>query len=113
MSLNFLFATPEFRGLLAAVEKGEKGILKPLSAPADLERSFLSIEVGRAMDRDDLLRTLSEYGYSREDLIASPGEYAWRGGPIGRSRIESGWEKTDRPPYNTDCGRSVQTQKLI
>ena len=26
MSLNFLFATPEFRDLLTAVQKGEKGI---------------------------------------------------------------------------------------
>ena len=58
------------------------GLLKPLPAPADLERTFLTIEIGRTMDRDDLLRTLSEYGYSREDLIASPGEYAWRGGII-------------------------------
>jgi transcription-repair coupling factor (superfamily II helicase) len=58
------------------------GLLKPLPAPADLERSFLNLEVGRAMDRDEILRTLSEYGYSREDLIASPGEYAWRGGII-------------------------------
>ena len=58
------------------------GLLKPVPAPADLERSFLSIEIGRALDRDDILRTLSEYGYSREDLIASPGECAWRGGII-------------------------------
>ena len=58
------------------------GLLKPLPSPEDLERSFLKLEVGEKADRDDLLRTFAEYGYSREDIIASPGEYAWRGGIV-------------------------------
>ncbi|HEX2695354.1 MAG TPA: transcription-repair coupling factor, partial [Acidobacteriota bacterium] len=58
------------------------GLLKPLPCPEDLERSFLKLEVGEKADRDILLRTFAEYGYSREDIIASPGEYAWRGGIV-------------------------------
>ncbi len=58
------------------------GLLKPLPSPEELDRSFLKLETGEKADRDILLRTLAEFGYSREDLIASPGEYAWRGGVV-------------------------------
>jgi len=58
------------------------GLLKPLPCPEDLAKSFLELEVGEKADRDVLLRTFAEYGYSREDIIASPGEYAWRGGIV-------------------------------
>ncbi len=58
------------------------GLLKPLPRPEDLERSFLGLEVGEKADRDVLLQTFGEYGYSHEDIIASPGEYAWRGGIV-------------------------------
>jgi transcription-repair coupling factor (superfamily II helicase) len=58
------------------------GLLKPIPCPEELERSFMKLEVGENADRDILLRTFAEYGYSREDIIASPGEYAWRGGIV-------------------------------
>jgi transcription-repair coupling factor (superfamily II helicase) len=58
------------------------GLLKPVPAPADLDLSFLDLIPGQRLERDLLLRTLAEFGYSREDLIASPGEYAWRGGIV-------------------------------
>jgi len=58
------------------------GLLKPVPAPADMARLFLSLEVGGEADHDALLETLSHYGYTREDLIASPGEFAWRGGIV-------------------------------
>jgi len=58
------------------------GLLKPVPAPADMARLFLSLEVGSEADHDALLETLSHYGYTREDLIASPGEFAWRGGIV-------------------------------
>jgi transcription-repair coupling factor (superfamily II helicase) len=65
------------------------GLLKPVPAPSDLERLFLALEVGGETDRDALLETLARFGYVREDLIASPGEYAWRGGIVD---VFSPWE---------------------
>ena len=65
------------------------GLLKPVPAPADLRGLFLDLEVGGEADHDALLETLARYGYTREDLIASPGEYAWRGGIVD---VFSPWE---------------------
>ena len=65
------------------------GLLKPFPAPGDLGRLFLELEIGTAADHDEILETLSRYGYTKEDLIASPGEYAWRGGIID---VYSPWE---------------------
>jgi len=65
------------------------GLLKPFPAPGDLERLFLELAVGVSADRDGILETLSRFGYTKEDLIASPGEYAWRGGIID---VYSPWE---------------------
>ncbi len=65
------------------------GLLKPVPVPEDLAGLFLSLEVGAEADHDALLETLARYGYTREDLIASPGEYAWRGGIVD---IFSPWE---------------------
>ena len=58
------------------------GLLKPVPSPADLENAFLELGPGQRVERDRLLETLAEFGYTREDLIASPGEYAWRGGIV-------------------------------
>ena len=58
------------------------GLLKPFPQPADLASFFLELTRGNPFDRDDLLRVLAEYGYAKEDLINSPGEYAWRGGIV-------------------------------
>jgi transcription-repair coupling factor (superfamily II helicase) len=58
------------------------GLLKLFPARADLENAFLELGPGQKFDRDRLLETLSEYGYAKEDLIASPGEFAWRGGIV-------------------------------
>ncbi|OGD26376.1 MAG: transcription-repair coupling factor [Candidatus Aminicenantes bacterium RBG_19FT_COMBO_65_30] len=65
------------------------GLLKPVPAPEDMGRLFLTLEVGGEADHGDLLETLARYGYTREDLIASPGEYAWRGGIVD---VFSPWE---------------------
>jgi len=65
------------------------GLLKPVPVPEDLAELFLSLEVGAEADHDALLETLARYGYTKEDLIASPGEYAWRGGIVD---IFSPWE---------------------
>ena len=82
-----------FRRLLAAppavIVTNLGGLLKPVPAPEDLAGLFLSLEVGGESDHDFLLETLARYGYTREDLIASPGEYAWRGGIVD---VFSPWE---------------------
>jgi transcription-repair coupling factor (superfamily II helicase) len=76
------------------------GLLKPFPAPADLKRLFLKLEVGTGADRDEVLETLSRYGYAKEDLIASPGEYAWRGGIVD---VFSPWEAN---PFRIELGGS-------
>jgi len=76
------------------------GLLKPFPAPGDLGRLFLELEIGTAADHDEILETLSRYGYTKEDLIASPGEYAWRGGIID---VFSPWEAN---PFRIELGGS-------
>ena len=58
------------------------GLLKPFPNPQNLRRFFLDLEKGETAGRDQILEILSEYGYTREDLINSAGEYAWRGGIV-------------------------------
>jgi len=82
-----------FRRLLATppsiIVTNLGGLLKPVPVPEDLAGLFLSLEVGAEADHDLLLETLARYGYAKEDLIASPGEYAWRGGIVD---VFSPWE---------------------
>jgi transcription-repair coupling factor (superfamily II helicase) len=82
-----------FRRLLASppaiIVTSLGGLLKPVPAPPDLARLFLSFEVGGEADHDEVLETLAAFGYTHEDLIASPGEYAWRGGIVD---VFSPWE---------------------
>jgi len=72
------------------------GLLKPFPAPEDLNNAFLELETGRSCGRDRLLQVLNGYGYAKEDLIASPGEYAWRGGIVD---VFSPWGKL---PYRVE-----------
>jgi transcription-repair coupling factor (superfamily II helicase) len=58
------------------------GLIKPFPGPGDLKDSFLELEAGQKSDRDRLLQTLHDFGYAKEELIASAGEYAWRGGVV-------------------------------
>ena len=58
------------------------GLLKPFPSPRNLKRFFLELEKEMAVGRDEILKTLGEYGYIQEDLVNSPGEYAWRGGVV-------------------------------
>jgi transcription-repair coupling factor (superfamily II helicase) len=67
------------------------GLLKPFPGPADLKDSFLELEAGQKSDRDCLLQTLRDFGYAKEELIASAGEYAWRGGVVD---VFSPWSKS-------------------
>ncbi len=82
-----------FRRLLGAppavVVTSLGGLLKPVPCPDDMAGLFVTLEAGGEADHDALLETLSRFGYAREDLIASPGEYAWRGGIVD---VFSPWE---------------------
>ena len=67
------------------------GLLKPFPGPGDLKDSFLALETGQKSDRDRLLQTFRDFGYAKEELIASAGEYAWRGGVVD---VFSPWSKS-------------------
>lgn len=66
------------------------GLLKPFPNPKNLKQLFINLEKGDIFGRDLLLKTLSEYGYTKEDLINSHGEYAWRGGIVD---VFSPWQE--------------------
>jgi len=66
------------------------GLLKPFPSPLRLAESFLEVDKGGRLDRDAVLQTLLEFGYSKEELIASHGEFAWRGGVVD---VFSPWEE--------------------
>jgi transcription-repair coupling factor (superfamily II helicase) len=74
------------------------GLLKPFPRPEGLDSFFLKLETGQAFERDDLLRLLSEYGYAREEMVASHGEYAGRGGIVD---VFSPWESY---PFRVEFG---------
>jgi len=66
------------------------GLLKPFPGPKDLEDSYMNIEKGDRIGRETVLETLAEYGYAAEELIASRGEFARRGGIVD---VFSPWEE--------------------
>lgn len=68
------------------------GLLKPVPAPEVLEESFLKLDAGLSIEREAVLQKLEEFGYVKEDLVASPGEFAYRGGIVD---IYSVW--SDKP----------------
>jgi len=65
------------------------GLLKPFPHPASLNRLFFDVEAGQRLDRETLIETLDEYGYTQEDIINAHGEYSWRGGIVD---VFSPWE---------------------
>ncbi|XJS10310.1 transcription-repair coupling factor [Aerococcaceae bacterium WGS1372] len=51
--------------------------------PVELWRdSIFQFEIGEDYDRDDLERKFNQYGYKREGMVQSPGEFSIRGGII-------------------------------
>lgn len=58
------------------------GLLKPFPSPENLPKAFLEIVLGGRFGRDNLLMRLREFGYTQEDIVNSPGDYAWRGGIV-------------------------------
>ena len=75
-----------------------RGILKPIPHKASLAKAFLTLEKGSLMDRDRLLHWLRMSGYTREDLVNTHGEYAWRGGIVD---VFSPWEDL---PFRIELG---------
>ncbi len=68
-------------GPLAVVVAPVRSLLQPIVAGlGDLEP--VSLQVGQACELDDLLARLVEIGYARNDLVASRGEIAVRGGIV-------------------------------
>lgn len=65
------------------------GLLKPFPRIQNLKCFFRELGMGDSIERDRLLRIIDEYGYTREDLVNSAGEYAWRGGIVD---VFSPWE---------------------
>ncbi len=65
------------------------GLLLPLPSPGNLPRFFIELEPGTRMGRDKLVQKLAEFGYTREDLVNSHGEFAYRGGIVD---VFSPWE---------------------
>ncbi len=65
------------------------GLLWPFPDKDNLKQFFLELEIGETLTRDELLRIIDSSGYTREDLVNSAGEYAWRGGIVD---VFSPWE---------------------
>lgn len=75
-------------------------LLKPVPRREDLEAYFFRLGVGSEVDRDDFLAALELYGYTREDIVASRGEYARRGGIVD---VFPPWESD---PFRIEFGVS-------
>jgi transcription-repair coupling factor (superfamily II helicase) len=82
------------------------GLLKPVPNPSELETSFLKIETGSQLEREEVLQILEEFGYVKEDLVASAGEFAYRGGIVD---IYSVWsDKPFRLEFSEDRIASIR-----
>lgn len=58
------------------------GMLKPFPGSQNIKDMFLELGIGENGGRDRVLDFIEGYGYTREDLVNSAGEYAWRGGVV-------------------------------
>lgn len=65
------------------------GLLWPFPDKKSLNQFFLQLETGETLERDELIGIIDSSGYTREDLVNSAGEYAWRGGIVD---VFSPWE---------------------
>lgn len=74
------------------------GLLKPIPSLLELNELFLELEVDQEADRDLLIQKLREFGYKEVDVVASAGEFAWRGGIID---VFSPW---DSSPLRIELG---------
>ncbi|MGD0111755.1 MAG: transcription-repair coupling factor [Armatimonadota bacterium] len=59
--------------------------------PDVLRAAFLSLRLGQAADRDELVQRLVELGYEREDMVDTAGEIGVRGGVIDIFPVGADW----------------------
>jgi transcription-repair coupling factor (superfamily II helicase) len=92
-------------------------LLTPVPSKKALKKLFLNIENGITLNREDLIGILETYGYERQDIINSHGEYAFRGGIVDvfsslesyPFRIEFSGEKVrSLRKFETSSQRSVE-----
>ncbi len=99
------------------------GLLRPFPGPQNIKSLFLELEVGSSGGRNRILDIIEGYGYAREDLVNSAGEYAWRGGVVDvfspwhvfPYRVEfSGEEVVSIREFDPSSQRSVKkTDRLL
>ncbi len=65
-------------------------LLWPFPHPDKLRKFFLEIGKGDVCDRDGLLEQINNYGYTRESVVNSHGEFTWRGGIVD---VFSPWQE--------------------
>ncbi|MBP6246523.1 MAG: transcription-repair coupling factor, partial [Trichococcus sp.] len=94
VAAELAFSSPEYRSqrveTLDFLNSGKKGIVvipaagfKKILSPASIwETHCLDFSVGMELDMDSLPEKLVAMGYSRERMVASPGEFSIRGGII-------------------------------
>jgi transcription-repair coupling factor (superfamily II helicase) len=83
------------------------GLLLPVPRPEEISRLFCEVEPKGAISRDSLIQRLEEFGYAKQDLVNSHGEYAWRGGIVD---VFTPWEEYPyRIEYSGDEVVSIRT----
>ena len=92
IAANVMVSSPELRaqriatlGRLVKKERGiyiipAAGMRKMMNAPSDWVGHELQTAIGQEIIIEDWLSMLVEIGYSRSEMVTSPGEFAMRGG---------------------------------
>jgi transcription-repair coupling factor (superfamily II helicase) len=57
-----------------------RGFLRRILPPDDLRRAYVTLRTGQSVDPRDLIKRLSEMGYTRAQIVEDVGVFAMRGG---------------------------------
>lgn len=68
-----------------------EALYEKIVSPEAIEANRLNINKGENIDLDELIETLYEYGFKREDFVYEPGQYAIRGGIIDIFSFGHSW----------------------
>lgn len=94
LSAEMAFASPEAKSqrvaTLNAISSGQKGIYilpvaslrKALPAKSTWQDSHLALKIGATLDLEAITQKLTLMGYTREQMLAKPGEFSIRGSII-------------------------------
>ncbi len=66
----------------AVVVASVQGIMQPVPTTRRLEANSLPLQAGQKCEPSDLIAWLSDHGYTRLDMVESPGDFAARGGIV-------------------------------